>query len=56
MPVTVAKQGGKFRVVEPSGKVAKNTAGTSVDGGGHGSKNQAQAQARAINASISRKK
>lgn len=50
MPASVKKQGGKYRVVEPSGAVVKNKAGTAVDGGGHASKEKAAAQARAINA------
>lgn len=51
MPVTVAKRGTKFRVVEGrGGKIVKNRAGTAVDGGGHSSKARASAQARAINA------
>jgi hypothetical protein len=49
MPAKVSKRGGKYRVVEPSGKVVRNRAGTAVDGGGHRSKAKAQAQARAIN-------
>ncbi len=57
MPVKTVKRGSKFRVVEAStGRIAKNRAGTPVDGGGHGSKNKAARQARAINASISRRK
>lgn len=52
MPVTVQKKGGKFRVVEGGGSVAKNLSGTAVDGGGHGSKAKASAQARAINANL----
>lgn len=50
MPARVVKRGGKYRVVEPSGKLVKNKKGTPVDGGGHASKGKAQAQARAINA------
>ena len=49
MPVTVKKQGSRFRVVEGSGKLARNRAGTPVDGGGHQSKLSARKQARAIN-------
>jgi hypothetical protein len=49
MPATVKKQSGKFRVVEPSGKLVRNRAGTPVDGGGHASKAKAVRQARAIN-------
>lgn len=49
MPVSVEKQGDKYRVIEPNGKVAKNRAGTPVDGGGHETRLMAVAQARAIN-------
>jgi len=49
MPTKVAKRGNKFRVVDPSGKITKNKAGTAVDGGGHTTKKRAQAQSRAIN-------
>jgi hypothetical protein len=50
MPAKVVKRGPKYRVVEPSGRVVKNKAGTAVDGGGHKTKAKALAQARAINA------
>lgn len=57
MPVKVVKRGEKFRVVEAaSGKIAKNSAGTAVDGGGSSSKARASAQARAINANTEGKK
>lgn len=49
MPARVEKRDGKWRVVEPSGKLVRNRAGTPVDGGGHRRKEEAQAQARAIN-------
>ena len=49
MPATVKRVGAKWRVVEPSGKVVKNAAGTAVDGGGHRSREAALRQARAIN-------
>lgn len=48
MPVRIKKQGRKFRVVEPSGKLARR-GGTPVDGGGHNSRAKAQRQANAIN-------
>lgn len=48
MPARAIKRGGKWRVVEPSGKLVKRN-GSPVDGGGHESKEKAQAQARAIN-------
>lgn len=56
MPVKAAKRGDKWRVVEASsGKVARGPGGGSVKKGGHSSKAAAQAQARAINASLHRK-
>lgn len=57
MPATVAKRGGKFRVVEASnGKIVKNKAGTAVDGGGHKTKARAAAQARALNVPPSKRR
>lgn len=51
MPVTVSKRGSKYRVVEKDGgAVAKNKAGTPVDGGGHESEQAAKRQASAMNA------
>lgn len=51
MPVTVAKQDQVYRVVESAdGSIAKNAAGTAVDGGGHQTLEAARAQAIAINA------
>jgi hypothetical protein len=55
MPVRVTKIGGKFRIVEGSGDIAKNNSGTPLDGGGHESQEKASAQARAINASLKEK-
>lgn len=55
MPVHVIRSGGKFRVVEGDGKIAKTDGGKARDGGGHSSKAKADAQARVINAAISRK-
>jgi len=55
MPVSVAKRGNKFRVVE-KGKIAKTDKGNARDGGGHATRAQAQAQASAINRSISLRK
>lgn len=54
MPVTTAKKGGKWRVVESSGGIALNAAGTPLDGGGHASETHASSQARAVNASLRR--
>jgi len=49
MPVHVMKAGGKWRVVEPSEKIAKNASGTAADGGGHANRAAAVAQVHAIN-------
>jgi hypothetical protein len=49
MPAKVQKRKGKYRVVEPGGKLVKNNSGTPVDGGGHSSKEAAQRQAAAVN-------
>ena len=54
MPVKVMKRNGMFRITE-KGKIAKNKGGTALDGGGHTNKPQADAQARAVNASLSRR-
>ena len=54
MPVMVRKAQGRFRIVESgSGKLVKR-GGSAVDGGGHASKENAESQARAINASLSK--
>ncbi len=50
MPATVKLIRGKYRIVEPSGKLMKNKAGTTVDGKGHLTRQAALRQARAINA------
>lgn len=49
MPTHVERRDGKFRVVDPDGQVTKNDSGTSVDGGGHATRQEAEAQSRAIN-------
>lgn len=49
MPVHVEKRGSRYRVVEPSGKIAKTSKGNARDGGGHATKAKAGAQVRAIN-------
>ena len=49
MPVKVAKRRGKWRVVEPSGRIAKTPKGNARDGGGHKTKQSAVRQVRAIN-------
>jgi len=51
MPGVVKKVRGKWRIFEPdSDKLAKNGAGTPLDGGGHVSKFAAERQVRAIEA------
>ena len=53
MPVCVEKRGSKWRVVEcDSRSVAKNRAGTALDGGGHSGPTMAKRQARAVNTSL----
>lgn len=56
MPVHVGRRGGKFRVLEPGGGLARNAAGTPVDGGGFSSEAHAARQARAINTSLASSK
>lgn len=57
MPVKIKPMGGKWRVVEAnSGKIAKNKAGTALDGGGHSSKDAALKQVGAVNSSLERRK
>lgn len=56
MPVKTVKRGGKYRVVEAAtGKIAKNAAGTALDGGGKASKTAVEKQASAVNISMARK-
>jgi len=57
MPAQVRKLGKKFRVVEidhGQAKLIRNAKGTPVDGGGHERRQDADAQARAINRTLSR--
>ncbi len=56
MPVSVKKQGPRFRLVEPTGRIAKNRAGTSIDGGGHLTRDKAIKQAQAVNISLNKRK
>ncbi len=56
MPVHIEKRGAKYRIVEPSGKIAKTPNGKPRDGGGHTSKEKAAAQARAVNSNLSLRK
>jgi len=54
MPVKVRKRGDKWRIVEPSGRLARTGQGTPRDGGGHTSPAKAESQARAINRSLAK--
>lgn len=57
MPVKTVKRGDKYRVVESgTNRIAKNDAGTAIDGGGFKSKSAATKQVAAVNASISSRK
>lgn len=57
MPYKVKKIRGKYRVVKAdSGKIAKNKAGTALDGGGHATASKAGAQIGAIDRSEKRRK
>jgi len=54
MPVHVERRGGKYRIVEPNGRIARartesGLPGKPVDGGGHRSRARAEAQAEHIN-------
>lgn len=49
MPVKVVRRGKKYRLIDPDGKIAKNKAGTAIDGGGHQKREMAERQARAVN-------
>lgn len=58
MPVRPVKINGKWRIVHDTPKgasISKSKHGKPVDGGGHASREQAMAQARAINASLHKK-
>jgi hypothetical protein len=56
MPVTNKKIRGKNRVVEAAtGQIAKNAAGTPVDGGGHATARKARRQSAAINISLEKR-
>lgn len=52
MPVKCKLVDGKYRILEPGGGVAKNNAGTALDGGGHNTMSKCRAQASAINVNI----
>lgn len=56
MPVTTKKVKGKTRIVEKdTGHIAKNKAGTAIDGGGFDSEAAAKKQMAAVNISLARK-
>ena len=57
MPLTVKKRGDKYRVVEVNtGRIAKNAAGTAIDGGGKKSRAAVLKQAQAVNISQSKRR
>lgn len=56
MPIELKKLRGKWRVVESSGRLVRNSAGTPVDGGGHRTRVGALKQAEAINTPKSRRR
>ena len=54
MPVKPKLINGKWRVVEAAtDRIAKNKGGTALDGKGHSTKAEAQAQANAVNRNLS---
>ena len=55
MPVKVRKVKGKFRVVEPDGRIAKGSRGHARDGGGHVDRAKALRQAGYINDALERR-
>ncbi len=55
MPVKVVKRGGKYRLVEPSGRIAKTHLGHAMDGGGSKSKAVRVRQAAHINQALREK-
>ena len=57
MPVIIRKRRGKYRVVEKSTtRISKTSKGNARDGGGYLSRAKADRQARAINASLRRRR
>ena len=57
MPLTVKKRGDKYRVVEVNtGRIAKNAAGTAIDGGGKKSRAAVLKQAQAVNINQSKRR
>lgn len=56
MPVMTKKVGRKYRVVESAtGKIARNKAGTAIDGGGYSSRDEARSQVSAVNLAMRRR-
>ncbi len=53
MVVSCKQKRNKFRLVGVDGKLERNAAGNPVDGGGHETQEACNAQARAINTSLS---
>jgi len=57
MPYDTKKVKGKIRIIDKNtGRIAKNAAGTAVDGGGHASMAQANKQKAALNISYARER
>lgn len=57
MPVKAANRKGKFRVIETAtGRIAKNKAGTAIDGGGHRTMTQAVKQVGAVNTPLGKRR
>lgn len=52
MPVKCVKRNGTWRIVGPDGSIETNAKGNALDGGGHDSKQDCVAQARAVNANM----
>lgn len=48
MPYKVRKRGDKYRLIDENNRIAKNAAGTAIDGGGNADKGRVQSQAKAI--------
>ena len=55
MPVKVALRKGKYRLVEPSGRIAKTHLGHAMDGGGSKSRAKRDRQAAHINQALREK-
>lgn len=53
MPVGIKQVGNKWRVTEGN-RIATNKKGTALDGGGHGTREAALQQMKAVNASLHR--